>query len=405
MGNKEVFFSILNNFIHPDIDCKDLDKVEESQWDLLFSLAMEQAVFPIIYDKAWDKEGYESFPEAKKRAYHLNARNTIIAQSLKTEYFLSVYRQFTQQDIHPLVVKGIILRNIYQKPDYRVSSDEDLLINKKDFKKVDKILLYNGYTRSEVENPLKEHEISYYNPKRGSTIELHLSLFPETSGAYGHLNTEFQDVFIRAVSEKINGVEIYTLCPTQHMLYLVCHSVKHFMHSGFGVRQLCDIILFAETYGSEINWNEVIKRAKDQKIYTFLMNLFEGGERYLGFSWEKAGLKKPDMKLDPEDMLDDMIDGGVFGKNDMARLHSSNITLQAVNSKKEGPVSKGVLFPDLNYMKKQYPYLKKRKYLLPAAWAHRIFYYGIKMRKNGIERTIDIGNKRVKLLKKYDIIQ
>ena len=405
MGNKEVFFSILNNFIHPDIDCKDLDKVEESQWDLLFSLAMEQAVFPIIYDKAWDKEGYESFPEAKKRAYHLNARNTIIAQSLKTEYFLSVYRQFTQQDIHPLVVKGIILRNIYQKPDYRVSSDEDLLINKKDFKKVDKILLYNGYTRSEVENPLKEHEISYYNPKRGSTIELHLSLFPETSGAYGHLNTEFQDVFIRAVSEKINGVEIYTLCPTQHMLYLVCHSVKHFMHSGFGVRQLCDIILFAETYGSEINWNEVIKRAKDQKIYTFLMNLFEGGERYLGFSWEKAGLKKPDMKLDPEDMLDDMIDGGVFGKNDMARLHSSNITLQAVNSKKEGQVSKGVLFPDLNYMKKQYPYLKKRKYLLPAAWAHRIFYYGIKMRKNGIERTIDIGNKRVKLLKKYDIIQ
>ena len=404
MENKRIFFNILNNFIHPDFDCGDLSKVTTEDWINILHISQEQAVFPIIFDKAWNQDGYMELSDENKKSFKLKARNSVIAQSLKTDYFLSVYRQFTQQNINPLVVKGLILRNIYQKPDYRMSSDEDILVSKNDFYMVDKILQYNGYMRNNIEKPLKEHEISYFNAKRGSYIELHLSLFPETSDAYGHLNKQFKDVFIRSVSEKINGTEVYTLCPTQHMLYLVCHSMKHFMHCGFGARQLMDIINFAETYGDVIDWSEVIRRAKNENMYVFLMNLFAGGEKYLGFSWRKAGIKKPDIKLEPENLITDMMEGGVFGQNDEARLHSANITLQSVNPKKSKSVSKNILFPDINYMQDKYPYLKKYKCMLLFAWMQRIFSYGISMRRKGIERAIDIGKKRVELLKQYKII-
>ena len=405
MENISIFFSILNNFLHPDKECDDLSKITQEEWISMFRLAKEQAVFPIVFDKAWNQEGYAGMADDMKNAYRLKSRNDVIAQSLKTEYFLSIYKQFTDEGIHPLVVKGIILRNIYQKPDYRMSSDEDMLVNKNDFSKVDNILLSNGYNRQQIENPLDEHEISYYNPSRGSAIELHLTLFPETSDAYGHLNHEFENVFERAIYEEINGTKVYTLFHTQHMFYLVCHSLKHFMHSGFGVRQLMDIINFAEVYGNTIDWDDIIRRAKHENMYVFLMNLFAGGEKYLGFSWEKANLKKPQIKLNPKNLIIDMIDGGVFGQNDEARLHSSNITLQAVNANKAKAVSKSALFPNFNYMKNRYPYLKKYKWMLPFAWIQRIFSYGKRMRKTGIEKTIEVGNKRVDLLKQYDIIE
>lgn len=32
---------------------------------------------------------------------------------------------------------------------------------------------------------------------------------------------------------------------SDHLFYLICHALKHFYHSGFGIRQVCDILLFA----------------------------------------------------------------------------------------------------------------------------------------------------------------
>ena len=52
------------------------------------------------------------------------------------------------------------------------------------------------------------------------------------------------------------------------------------------------------------------------------------GVCYLGFTWEELGLSKPsDVEIDCTALLDDMLDGGIFGQNDMNRVHSANITL------------------------------------------------------------------------------
>ena len=43
---------------------------------------------------------------------------------------------------------------------------------------------------------------------------------------------------------------------------------------------------------------------------------------YLGFTWEELGLSKPSaVEIDCTALLDDMLDGGIFGQNDMNRVH------------------------------------------------------------------------------------
>ena len=70
------------------------------------------------------------------------------------------------------------------------------------------------------------------------------------------------------------------------------------------------------------------------------MNVLDIGVCYLGISWEEMGLTKPsDIDIDCTALLDDMLDGGIFGQNDMNRVHSANITLNAAEHEKASAAS------------------------------------------------------------------
>ena len=119
------------------------------------------------------------------------------------------------------------------------------------------------------------------------------------------------------------------------------------------------------------------------------------------------------MKIDEKPLLLDIIRSGVFGASTMSRLHSSNMTLTAVennkNSLKKNPLLSTIFLP-LESMEGRYPYLKKAPYLLPAAWLQRVAKYGTEVLKgnrknNSTKDTVITGNKRIELLKFYNIIK
>ena len=407
MSDREIFLMLLKKSIRPAAVLPDmkLNTLTVENWEELMRLATEHSVLPMIYEVVRKEDPWQMLPDEMKNYYKSYAKRMVVMQSMTASFMMEIYRDFLRADIRVLIIKGMILRNIYPYPEYRTSSDEDLLIRKEDLKNVDELLLSKGFKRAEMDIFKETHEISYHHMASSLHIEVHLTLFPEESGAYGSLNREFPDIFTRCKAQTIKGQEIWTLDETQHMLYLLCHGLKHFLHSGFGIRQLLDMIMFAETYGSSIDWEEVITRMKEENMYVFAMNLFDIGERYFGFSWEKAALQKPDGKiLDSKNLLDDLLDSGVYGKASEERTHSSNITLKAAENKEGKAKNARTLFPDIEYMKRQYKYLEKLPFLLPAAWLQRIAGYLLKNDAKQMKETVEIGNKRVELLKKYDII-
>lgn len=403
------FLEILKCFSHDIEYVLPEDFVEFAE---LFKIAQEHQMTAAVYEKIRTSSVCHQPENAGQMTmWKRIAIRDVMMQVQRAEGFFSVYEKLCEAGIRPLVVKGCICRNLYSSPDYRISGDEDMLLPREAFEKCDEILLAQGLMREDLNIDILPYEIPYRNPKNGVYIELHFSLFPEESGAYGHLNDEFQNVFEESISEEIQGREIWTLSPTSHMFYLICHSFKHFLHGGFGLRQVCDMVKMSEYYGSQIDWEDIRKRLVRLNMRDYWNALVKIGKEYLGFSFEKAAYPES-MQCNDVDyvpMLRDLLDSGIYGDSTMERKHSSNMTLAAAESGKKDTAGSimASLFPSVEYMKAQFEWLNKSPWLLPIAYATRIARYlkSSGKKEKDEQSSVQIGMERVELLRKYKIIK
>ena len=87
------------------------------------------------------------------------------------------------------------------------------------------------------------------------------------------------------------------------------------------------------------------------------------------------------------------------------------MTLDAVAADRAGKKKRAVVrsvFLPLRSMSRKYPYLRKLPFLLPVAWVQRVIVYISEQKSSGAagpSRTIQIGRKRIDLLREYDIIR
>lgn len=388
------------------------EDISEEEWESLLELSIRHQILPVFFDTVYACPAFSSLSREKVQSAKHQMLCQIMVQNRKTEEFLELYKKLLAAGLTPMVVKGIICRSLYREPDYRASGDEDLLISADEFKACSEIFLKNGMQYMDPSSDVeKEGEVPFYKEGGALRIELHKELFPSESQAYGYFNRIFEKAFENKIVLNIKGVPIYTLNHTDHLLYLLMHAFKHFLHSGFGVRQVCDIVLYANAYGKEIDWDYIYNTMEKIHGEVFSASIFDIGIRYLNFDMEKACYSKTwkRVKANGEELLEDLIAGGIFGNSSISRKHSSNITLQAVTERNEqGKIKKPMLwqcvFPDMKYMERTYSYLKNYPFLLPVAWASRLKRYQREKHNNDARKSIEIGNKRVNLMKKYKII-
>lgn len=400
-------------------------KNEKVTWDMdlspqdfldLFHLASIHHVLPMIYEAVYDCPAARRLDTGIFAGVKQQMLLMVTTQMVKTAEFLKLFAFLEKSNIHPIVVKGIVCRHLYPNPDYRISGDEDILIQENEFADCHRAMMDYGMV---LANPQQDIFSSYEVPygKVGSPvyIEVHKHLFPPDSEAYGSLNHFFEGAEMRQRALIVNHQEIETLNETDHLFYLICHAFKHFLHSGFGIRQVCDIVLFANTYGPQLDWIKLYHQCHEIHAGYFAASIFQIGEKYLTFSKEQAC--QPEiwsrMSVDEAPMLQDLLCSGVYGNASMSRKHSSTITLEAAAADKHGKKSAGgirkSLFPSIHQLEGRYAYLKNKPFLLPVAWGDRILNYvketQLKNADSKASDAIKIGNARVELMRYYGIIQ
>ena len=367
----------------------------------LFRLAREQSVLPLAADTLLKDQSSKELPVMRLMARE--ARRLTLRQASRTADFLLLLDQLNARGLRPLVLKGVVCRSLYPQPEQRPSADEDLLIPPEAFPRYHEALLACGLRVLEQDLPAEgRDEISYVDPSRDLYLELHLHPFPVNDAAYGDCNRFFADVFARSISTKIYGQGVCTMEPTDHLLYMICHAYKHMLYGGVGVRQICDICLFAASYAVQIDWQRLSACCEDCGIMRLCAAFFLIGERHLGIP-APASMEQD---VDELPLLQDCLSGGVYGAEDPDRVHSSNFTLDAVAAGKQGRARRGIrksLFPGKAYLQKRFPYAAKHPWLLPAAWAHRVWLYLAGWDTNA-SRSLQIGRERIELLKEYRII-
>ena len=374
---------------------------ENVDWPAVFALAGQQKLLPIVFEAV-----RKSPAAAENAALFAAVKQQVIAQVLhqtvRASEFAALYQTLRAAGLHPVVVKGQLCSRLYPLKDHRISADDDLYIPDAEFMTCHEQLLVNGLTTDTPADELSTaDEVPYTKGGSPLYIELHRHLFDSAEDAHDELNHFFADLN----TTEIDG--FLTMPPHEHLLYLILHAYKHFVRSGIGVRQFCDIGLWARAYHAEIDWQRLHEQCESVHAATFAAAAFRIARDYLGIDFD---LSMPwNDAVDAEPLLHDSLCGGVYGSNDLTRLHSSTVTLNAVKASRTGEKS-GVLrtvFPKRAYLERRYPYLKKRPYLLPVAWVQRIAHYAGEKKSgadSSVSGSIKLAKERIELMKRYDIM-
>lgn len=304
-------------------------------------------------------------------------------------------RALEDEGIPYAVVKGAVLRDLYPDPDLRISTDEDLLAADL---APEKVLRERGFRQAEG-----ERGSTHTWTGRSLRVELHTDLlegwdFPGVDP--GVFSGALAD---RRRTETAWG-PLFAMDPQTHFLYLVLHFYKHFLTGGIGLRQVCDLVLFAQRRAGELNWPEIWDFLEKARLDVLVWNLLDIGRTRLGVEVPAPGRTLP--PPDSEDLLLDILAAGAYGSSTVERKRSSRITMAAARSGSAGRASAlRALFPDRQAMAGRYPYVEKRPWLLPAAWCGRLWGYVRSGGASGASRSAELGRSRTALLKKYGILE
>lgn len=375
---------------------------EAVDWPTIFTLANQQKLLPILFDAV------RKTPAAEENALLFAAIKQqvigqVLNQTVRSAEFTDLYGKLRAAGLHPVVVKGQLCSRLYPLRDHRISADDDLFIPEGEFFACHEALLANGLTTDTPAGDLPTaDEVTY--TKKGSPlyIELHRHLFDSAEDAHDELNHFFADI----TPVEIDG--FLTMPPHEHLLYLILHAYKHFVRSGIGLRQFCDIGLWAQAYHDQIDWQRLYDQCASVHAATFATAAFRIAQAYLGIDFYLTTPWNSDVDVEP--LLHDTLCGGVYGSNDYTRLHSSTVTLNAVKASRTGEKSSVLrtVFPKREYLERRYPYLKKRPYLLPVAWVQRIAHYAGEKQSgadNSASGSIKLARERIELMKRYGIIE
>ena len=224
---------------------------EKVDWPAVFTLAGQQKLLPIVFEAA-----RKAPAAAENVALFAAVKQQVIAQVLhqtvRASEFAALYQRLRAAGLHPIVVKGQLCSRLYPLKDHRISADDDLYIPDAEFMACHEQLLANGLTTDTPADELPTaDEVPYTKDGSPLYIELHRHLFDSSEDAHDELNHFFADI----PAAEIDG--LLTMPPHEHLLYLLLHAYKHFVRSGIGLRQFCDIDLWARAYHGEIDWQRI----------------------------------------------------------------------------------------------------------------------------------------------------
>ena len=300
---------------------KDLTSEE---WKNLVLIAKKHSVLSLLYDElSSNKEiSVELFQYVK------NISIQTVLQNYKLLYLTNyVVKSLAPAGIVVVVLKGPSTAAFYPVPELRKSGDIDLLIAKNDdFELACKILTKIGFTPVE-KNHANHHEA--FQTNEGIMIELHTMLAkPFDSQKINEYLRNLALDYNENIREKdLIGSTLPVAEDGYHAFYLLLHMIQHYLRSGFGLKLLCDWVVF---------WNRDIFEKDVDKFLDMVKNCgLEGfAERITALCIKYLGLKEQNVlylinqftnykKLTDEELeifLIDIIEAEEFGRSSNDRM-------------------------------------------------------------------------------------
>ena len=229
------------------------EKIQELDWEKICRLAGNHAVLPFLYPLTETKEISSELKEQIQRV------SLVTVQQSYRLLFLSHYivEKLTEKQVPVVLLKGVATAQLYPVPELRKSGDIDLLLT--DLEKFDiaSTVLDGIAVRDDSGHSVNHHCV--WRTAEGIEIELHVMLAEPFDSDE---TNEYLEKLVKNISQKIEcktimGLDFPVLPESYHAYYLLLHMLQHFLRSGFGLKLLCDWVVF---------WNRELEE-KDVEQY------------------------------------------------------------------------------------------------------------------------------------------
>jgi hypothetical protein len=367
--NEKMLIQLLNYAINNnnefDINPKDLN------WKYIIEESHAHNIYPLLYPVIKNLSLPEYISYEIKQKWKVTTLSTALYLNKQMIQLGKVFKKFNEQNIPVIGLKGIFLRDYYPYPDLRTMADADILVHKKDIINVQALLIDLGYTQKNETTPA--HIV--FTHKQYNPIEVHWSL---ADNRYIEEVTKFESqIWPSTVKRRLGEAEILCLCIEDFLIHLLIHMAVHMRSGGFGLRQICDIIVFFRSEGYKIDWVSFSMKIKEINIEKFTSSIFDACS--IMFNLELSSKFKtifPNKKY-TKMLIKDIFNSGVFGRKSLDRVYGNNLLNAEIVFKSKNPSKMrnviNLICPPVNTMSNDYSYAKRYRILTPVAWIHHLF--------------------------------
>lgn len=285
-----------------------------TNWEELRKLARAQSLQGIVLD------GVRTLPEEKRppRMQYLQWCATLVQMEENNRLLNSrigeICALYREHGVEPVLLKGQGVAQNYRIPLHRQCGDIDLYVGKKEYRRINRVLLEAGGVE-DGEEISKHIGIKW----RGVLVENHRIMLQLSSWC---ANRHFQQKVAHWYGHKeyrpveIEGAGQVMLPPLAFdAAYVLAHALLHFLSEGIGLRQVCDWTCLLHANRDVLDKQAtaiLLKRcglAKAARAFGAI------AVRYLGLPPEElpVPLKEKDTATG-EWLLEDIWKGGNFGR-------------------------------------------------------------------------------------------
>lgn len=383
---------------------------EKINWNEVLEESEAHKVTPLIYSSINRAEALNIMDESTLSTLKKNVFKSSITQSSHIKNVASVLERFNNAGIPIIVLKGLVVRDYYPIPDLRTMCDADVLVHEEDLEKVSALMISLGFNQIKEKDDHGAHIVFY----KGSTVfEVHWTLINDR---FFKGDKSFEDkLWDDAMDVTVGGVKTKSLSLEDLAVHLCTHMAVHLAYSGFGVRQLTDLVVLVEKKGHLIDWKAFLNKSKECGVYTFAIAIFNICNRLFDMEMPKEIKGEKNIKNKYiEQLIQDIFDSGVHGKKSNDRVFAAEFAFDQGEGAADGSVSiikkfMKLLFPPISQMSDKYNYAKKFILLAPIAWIHHLIEgilnkdYNFSSKMKMATSTVSVANKRNKLLKELEL--
>lgn len=262
-----------------------------------------------------------------------------------------VLREFEKAEIKNVPLKGYFMKHLYPQTDLRTMTDIDILVDKRDFKKIEQVFTKLGYKNANVLNAREIH------------FERDLLYFEIQSTINANEDRYFDDIWSR-VGRRDGYNYSYEMSSEDFYLYMIYHTAKHFKGGGMGIRMVMDVCVYLNACQS-LDFDYISGRLREMELTTYEEKL-----RELSLNWFS------DEPTQINAFGEFVLYCSTYGQRVVSFFQSNQRTEHGYWIKQ--------FFPPYSDMRRRYEYLEKFPILLPFSWVQ---YWG---RRAFVDRDIHV---------------